>query len=459
MLPMARQTAVHSGCLCNEYVSLHNRHMKVVDAYQGTGDVEVLVDKNIIEKSQKFNLPVLPNYQRMAKRDIANSYTGAKKRMYVQALERIKEGYKLPTWSKIKMFLKADKFPRVDLEGPNAKAPRSIQFRSPEFNLLLASYLKPYEHGMYETLTSPVGLRCVAKGLNNVQRAENIIEAAKLFRDPVFLGMDHSKFDSCVRVTHLKWLHKQYMRTVKCNGLRNILRYVINNIGKSKNGIGYKIKGARMSGDFDTALGNTLINFLVITTGLEGIKHHILLDGDDSVLIVERSDLEGLKQKLIDHCLMMGFETVIEEYFHLHEIEFCRSKLIPTNPPRFARDPKRALSNYTITIKDYAGDSRLRYLAGVGKGELAASAGVPIMQAYALSRAKAHDNPLDIEELRIAYGVVDNPIEVDTMTRIYFEEQWGITIDEQLRIESQFETPTRVSPGHLLEYYNSLPYE
>lgn len=458
MLPEAYQVAVHTSCLCNEYLSLTTRHIRnVIPGYTAKDWEEH--DEYISEVCNNFNLPVLQGYERMPKVDVVNSYTGAKKRTYVQALGRIKEGVNLPRASKVSMFLKPDKFPRLLLEGSDPKPPRSIQFRTPEFNLLLASYLKPYEHGMYESLKSPIGLRCVAKGMNNVQRAENLVEASKSFRRPVYFGADHSKFDSSIRKVHLKWLHRQYKRSIKHRALKTLLKLMIKNRCKSKNGIKYVVEGTRMSGDFDTALGNTLINFLVLTTALGDIKHHLLIDGDDSVLIVEQDDADGLLEHIIYHCHRMGFQTKIDKFDTLHEVEFCQSKLLPSDPPRFSRNPRRALSNYTLTIKDYQGDARLRYLAGVGKGELAASAGVPIMQAYALSRAKASDKPMDIEELRVAYGVVDKPIEICHQTRVYFEAQWGITIDQQLRVESMLTTPTRVSNAELLKYYCDLPYE
>lgn len=447
--PLAYQVTTHAPCICNELASLHNRHMPVTVDELGDADYRA---------KRLFNLPVLHDYSPVSKLSVAMAYTGAKRHVYLRALHNLREGICYKRATRVSMFIKSDKYPRGDLEGPEPKMPRAIQFRSPEFNLSIACYLKPYEHGMYETLTSPVGLRVVAKGLNNLERAANIVEASQKFARPIYVLLDHSKFDSCVTEDMLKWTHRQYLRTVKSKHLRRLLRYTINNRGTTKNGIKYKVNGGRMSGDFDTALGNTIINFATITSGVKKFKHHLLIDGDDSVLILERFDWDTFVQyTLKDHCFKMGFNTKIEVATELCQVEFCRSKLIPTNPPRFARDPIRAMSNYSVTLKDYSGDARLRYLAGIGVGEMAASAGVPIMQAYALALARAHSNPMYIEELHVAYGKPGDPLDIDPESRAMFADQWGISPAQQEAIESAIQTPTRVTTSELLRYYELLP--
>lgn len=459
-LPLARQISAHSSCLCNEVLSLAGRHLhdKISLIVKGTEMYDYF-------NKYSFDLPTFPDYHPIPKQEVVDAYTGQKRNAYARALSNIREGLKIKQWSRVKMFIKTDKHATVDLESRvDVKYPRAIQARDKEFNLLMASYLKPYEHMMYAELKSPIGLRVVAKGLNNLERAANIQAAIPCFHRPIFILMDHSKFDSYVQEVYIRWTHRQYKRTIRGSLFRQLISKTIHNVGTSKHGVRYKVTGTRMSGDFDTALGNTMINYMVITSLLreKGVKHHILLDGDDSVLICEQHDWnaehDGLKLSLHmrSHCVMMGFVTKIFETTDPSEIEFCQSKYIEADPPRFARNPKRALSNYSVTLKDYAGDARLRYLAGVGRGELAASAGTPIMQAFSLALARAHTNPMFIEELAVAYGTASDPIDIDISVRNQYAEQWGIPVAEQLAIESQLTTPGRVSVDTLLHWYNCL---
>lgn len=449
--PQAYQVTTHSSCVCNEVVGLHNRHYPA--------SVDETYSVTYFHK-HCFNLPVLDDYKPTTKQEVVNAYVGHKKHVYTHALANLRQGLQLNRWTRISMFIKSDKYSRGSLESSDPKTPRAIQFRSPEFNLLEACKLKPYEHLLYKTLKSPIGLRVVAKGLNNVERATNIVEASAKFSHPVYILLDHSKFDSCVRVAHLKWTHKQYGRTIRNRFLRYLLSKTLRNRGRSKGGVRYTVEGGRMSGDFDTALGNTMINFMVLTSGVRKIRHHLLIDGDDSVLIMEAEDWDMLgEEKMKTHCALMGFKTKVEITRDLWQVEFCRSKLIPADPPRFARDPVRALSNYSVTLKDYSGEARLRYLAGIGQGEMAASAGVPILQAYALSLSRAHTNPMYIEELAVAYGPPGEPLTISPEVRVWFQEQWGIAPDQQQRIESSFVTPGRVATTELKRYYDLLPFE
>lgn len=401
----------------------------------------------------KIDLPVLSGWKKTSKKSIVLGYVGAKRRGYEAAYHNLTHNRKtLRALSTIKCFIKPDKIPADEIRD---KAPRLIQFRTPEFNLMIAAFLKPYEHELYETLKSNVGLRVVAKGLNNVQRAANIVEAAACFHRPVFLLLDHSKFDAHVTTEHLEWIHRQYYRTTKSKVLRYMMRFTLKNRGYTKNNIKYTCDAGRMSGDYDTALGNSMLNYVVLQKFVWGFKSHIFLDGDDSVVIVEKSDVDQIMQGF-DHFAYCGFKTECSVVHELHHVEFCRSRLLPSDPPRFARDPIRALSNYSVSEKDYAGDSRLRYLAGIGQGELAASCGVPVLQAFAVARARAHAKPMFLEHLHYAYGPPCEPMTIDMDTRIAFEQAYGIGIVRQLQLEAMMRTPNRVGVNELLDWYNSL---
>lgn len=362
---------------------------------------------------------------------VVADYTGGKRRMYEAARQKVLGPKFLKQWSAVSMFVKPDKYAAGEIAD---KAPRAIQFRTPMYNLMVASYLKPLEAEYYK-YTDECGLRVVAKGLNNLERAKNIVDAAGMFANPCYVLCDHSKFDSHVNEHHLKFLHKLYDHTFKSSQLQRLLRYQINNRCYSKGGIRYRVKATRMSGDYDTALGNTLLNHYLLDFVFNKVKHHIFLDGDDSVIVLDKADLKHIDFDLFSR---LGMTTTYEVVNELTEVEFCRSRLIDVHRiPRFARDARRALSNMGVTVANYPDERTwLRYFAGIGVGELAQSSGVPIIGAVALRLAQLSTKPILTPEMRFR-GEFSHWVTVDDQVRQEYYQQWGISPTEQILLEQQ----------------------
>nr|WKV33488.1 MAG: RNA-dependent RNA polymerase [Riboviria sp.] len=385
--------------------------------------------------------------------EVLKAYVGSKRRTYERAYQAVQGPRFYKQWAMVKMFVKPDKYAANVIRS---KAPRAIQYRDPAFNLMVATYLRPLEHNYYE-FKDKFDLRVVAKGLNNIERAQNLVDAAAMFENPVFVLLDHSKFDSHVRVEHLKFVHSIYHSVYKSRFLKFLLTHQIRNRGVTKGGIRYTVKGTRMSGDYDTALGNTLLNHYMLWKVFKLVKHHILLDGDDSVVVMEMRDLPQIDFGLFDR---MGMKTEWSVATEIEDVEFCRSKLLPLDPPRFAREAHRALSNQSISLRTYSGkDAWQRYLAGVGAGEMAASNGVPILGPCARKLAALHTNPI----YDPSYGFKGTPgdyIEPTMDARIAYWKAWGITPQEQLQIEADYVTP-ELEDGHLklsnVDWYESCP--
>lgn len=444
------QVATHTSCTCNELRALTERHL--------------------ITRGTKFDLPYfrkqcfdveVPFVEPIGKLEFIKHYSGAKRRSYANAYHTLQQVVSYDAISRIKMFVKPDKYPRGEIVS---KAPRAIQYRAPEFNMLVGRFLKPYEEAYYSSTNSPIGLRMIAKGMNNHQRAANIVEASTYFSNPVYLLLDHSKFDSCVNEYFLKWEHRQYNKQFKNGFLRFLLSKCIVNRCKSVNGVKYQVKGTRMSGDYATALGNCLVNHLLLSSWLKNIKHHILLDGDDSVVICERDDLLSLMQTF-GHFARMGFDTKCDIVYDINDVEFCRARLFPIDPPIFARPYERVLAHWNVA-NHHVDDSMLaRHCAGLGLGELACNAGVPILGP--LSRALANilpkgKTPLLQDKYKYAYGEVIGDETVTDEARETYHQVFGITPEDQKIIESNF-TPPRVDDPrvylNLLEHYESLQWQ
>uniref|UniRef100_V5GP63 RNA-directed RNA polymerase n=1 Tax=Anoplophora glabripennis TaxID=217634 RepID=V5GP63_ANOGL len=389
---MGYQINVHTSCICNELVALTNRHL--VDR------TYIPFDKRLWARISHSTERFYPRELRpVAYEDVIRGYSGAKKRSYHNAMVELRQFGLQPKHMMVKMFVKPDRYPVGDIEG---KDPRAIQYRSPHFNLAMGSYIKSFEEEIYSTIHYNVvsRTRVIAKGLNNYQRAELFLNKVEHFRNPRFVLLDHSRFDSTINVDHLKSTHRKYQRAFKSRQLYHLCRAQLHNTGYSKFGIKYRTKGTRMSGDCDTACGNSVINGDVLygfltESGVE--KYDIILDGDDSVVIVEATDIEKLDYTLFGR---MGFDTKHEVVKDIDEVEFCQCKIILAQQPVWVRNPARVLSHSSVSRKKFANKTYERWLSAVGQCEVASNRGVPVVQAYGEQLAALSDKPLVDDELR-----------------------------------------------------------
>lgn len=426
---MGYQVNVHANCVCNELISLHNRHL--VDRSMIPFDKALW--KRVTNRTLKYypqKLTPLP-YE-----EIVNSYSGAKKRTYWKAMWNVRTYGIERKHFVVKMFVKPDRYPTGDIGG---KDPRAIQYRSPEFNLAYGAYIKPYEEEIYPTVHYGVisKTRVIAKGLNNYQRAQLLLHKIDHFRRPVYVLIDHSRFDSTINVSHLRSTHKKYQRAFRSRTLGNLMRAQYKNVGYSKGGIKYRTLGTRMSGDPDTACGNTVVNgdalygFLT-ESGIE--KYDFVLDGDDSVVIVEQDDVERLDFGLFAR---LGFQTKWEVVKDLDEVEFCQSKLVLAQEPVLVRKPERVLSHTSYTRKKYPRRTIGRWIAAVGECERACNLGVPVLQTYGEKLASLTSNYFIDDEMRyrweLGQHVKSRPITADA--RATFALAFGVTWDIQVMME------------------------
>lgn len=420
---------VHSNCVCNEMRALTNRHL--VDRSYIPFDREFWY--RICRKTMKF---YPKGVRSMTFREVCARYTGDKKRLYVKAALELQQHGLLKKHSTVKMFVKPDRYPEDDC---SEKDPRAIQYRSPHFNLVMGSYIFPYEHLLYEQLKmgSVSGTRVIAKGLNPYQRAKLFREKASHFVRPKYLMFDHSRFDSTINVDHLATTHKRYMRAFKSKTLNSCLRAQLRNVGYSKGGIKYRTTGTRMSGDVDTGCGNSIVNAnclwaVLHYSGIE--KFDYLLDGDDSIVVIEQDDFTKLKLSLFARC---GFDTKFDHTNDINKVEFCQSRLVGDN---FVRKPLRVMSHTTVMRKVEPAKRVSGWLKAVGMCELAMNQGVPIIQSYAAKLASLQAKPLFDPEMMWRMGDLKpthKTTEVTAEARHQFALAFGVPEYLQVALEQQ----------------------
>lgn len=328
------------------------------------------------------------------------------------------------------------------------KEDRGIQFRSPTYNAALARHLLHVEHATYRELRNWDGTPVIAKGRSPLERGMLLAAMAQGYSDPIFVLMDHSRFDAHVNEWLLKEEHAYYLR---CRGsskeLKKLLRWQCESRGFSHGGIRYKIRAKRASGDLNTALGNSILNYGMIAAWIERIgnpKHNILLDGDDSVLVLERKEGDEWVTALQQHMLDCGMVTEVDVVDRLSEAEFCQSRVCwGEEGPVMVRNPLKVLDCLTKCPRAVDDTQSRRILAASALGELMQNPGVPVLSVaaaalYRISGGVCGFTTPDAYERFCIYWTSCIKEGVDDSMRVSFEEAWGITIPEQLAIEQYY---------------------
>lgn len=410
----------HSTCSCNELVALNNRH---------------LVDRTYIKFDKKYFTTMFNRYRFGNKtlepcsyKEIVNHYSGAKRKSYLSAMKELNEEGIHRKDTRVRMFVKMEKMME---DKVCSKAPRAIQFRSTKYNLAIGVYLHPFEQWFYTMPgDGPTRTRVVSKGLNPLQIALLLNDKMSVFRSPIFLSCDHSKFDSTIRKEHLKAEHSIYVRSYGSKYLARLLHYQLTNFGRTRHGHRYVVGGTRMSGDFNTGLGNSMINYIVLRSFVGDLKHEIMLDGDDSIVIVEQEDVHHLDRL---HFERMGFETKIDYTDDIRYAEYCQSRYVASDPPIMCRNPCRALSHAAVCLRKYEPSAYYDWFCSVVDCLYWTNPGMPfytMMKTHTIENFKI----LDEDYARKMQGVERIVLPVD---RQAFSDTWGISPHIQVHMEQQ----------------------
>lgn len=339
-----------------------------------------------------------------------------------------------------------------DYRRTTNKDPRGIQFRSRRYVAALACFLKPFEEAWYHKPgNGPTRTRQVAKGLNPRQRAMLLRKKAAAFRDPVYLLLDHSRFDSFVYEWLLKHEHKHYLHAYRGNPealkiLKQLLKQQIINRLRSRHGVKYKLRGTRLSGDFNTGLGNTVINEEMFESILAdwGIElFELLLDGDDSVIIIEREDLHKVDMSLFKYYHMKTKLNVVDRF---EDVEFCQCKPVEVEPGQWtmARNPVRFLQHFTTQRNDN-GPEKWSTVAGYALCEFVANNGVPVLSVLCAEVYKH----LEKRQINFKHSGLSKQmlrplqyehriISITPEARASFAKAWGIEVPQQIALETMF---------------------
>jgi hypothetical protein len=375
---------------------------------------------------------------------VIDHYTGAKRKAFEEAYESLKLNHLTKEDGKVRMFIKADKS-----HDRECKAPRAIQFRSKRYGLTWARYVHPIEQALYP-YKDWTGTRVCAKGRNGLQRANDLLKKSQAFSEPLFLCLDHSKFDAHITTELLQAEHTFYKGLFNRPNRKAVdylcsMQYL--NQGTTKNGTRYSTPGTRMSGDQSTALGNTVVNLLVLSSWLSGHKHSVYVDGDDSVVIVEAQDktIPDMHVSMNEMCMETKEDQRTQNF---EEVEFCQCR--PVETPTgwlMVRNPFRAMARMGWNVINLPEKARQRWIKSVGMCELAMGSGIPIVQAAALAMMRAGSGEYLVTDRHYQANLMRRPTKavpspIHPSTRASFARAWGLSPAEQMALEASLTVTT-----------------
>lgn len=396
----------------------------------------------------------LPSTAPISHDSFVMSYKGRKQEVYKQALREIREaGSNVKDDAKLNVFVKFEKTDHTSKKDP---VPRVISPRDPKFNIRVGRYLKPLEDRLFKSLGKLFGHKTVIKGVNAVRSAELLREKWDMFREPVAVGLDASRFDQHVSLDALRWEHLIYLNCFKQrkhhDRLRRLLKLQELNtcVGYTPDGkLKYNVKGTRMSGDMNTSLGNCVLMCSMIKAYLmeRGINGQLANNGDDCVVFMEKVDLNHFSDGLYDWFLALGFNMAIEApVYQFDEIEFCQTKPVFDGLGWImCRNPHTAINKDSVMLKPYASASEFRgWLDAVGTGGLAMAGGIPVFQELYRTyqrcgqRRKISEDLLPWSFTNMSKGMTRQYGTVSPAARASFYWAFDVTPDEQIALEDYY---------------------
>jgi len=379
----------------------------------------------------------------MTTEQFVDTYTGVKRKAYqrtaddleVRPLER-KDAF-------IAAFIKDEK---TNLSRKSDPCPRIIQPRSKRFNLCIGKILKPMEKPIFHAMARIFGSDVVMKGLNASQRGRILEEKWARFEKPVGILLDATRFDQHCNADIIAAERRVFESvTTDVEELRRLNRMrAVNTCFARVSGGGFKysVKGGRMSGDMDTALGNCMTMCAMTWTFMRylGIKFEYMNDGDDGVLIVEEQNRQLVLDNFQWYFLDFGFSMKLEGIANvIEEVEFCQAQPVFNGEQYvFVRNPYICLGKDSLSLRGLTDTDSLRELSNsIGWCGLSLAGDMPIFWRFYSSMIYG-DDPGRVYNTGMAFlskGMSPKIKPPSMATRLSFQRAYRLSPDDQMAIE------------------------
>ncbi len=385
---------VHASCLSNIYRGIMERVFYVKDEFG-----------RFVPTPQPFSGFHFPKFvQHIVRKcgvinpyshdQFVGCYVARKRAAYEVAAQEVKKGNLLRRHAFIQAFGKVEK---IDFGAKPDAVQRVVSPRDKRYNISVGLFIKAMEHPIYGAIDDLFGGPTVMKCLNYQQRASAIVSKWRRFGTPIAIRADAKRFDQHVSEQALKFEHSVYLKLCPTNSrteLSQLLRWQQTNIGyvRTKQGtIKYKVNAKRASGDMNTGLGNVLIMCALLyeyKTKL-GLQFELVDDGDDYVIITDKSEEHIVYSTIQQFFITYGFEMdVAQPVYSLEELVFCQTQPVWDGEDWImVRTPHMGLMKDTssMIVEEFVRNGQVvsqpNILRTIGKGGLSLCRGIPIYDA------------------------------------------------------------------------------
>nr|QZZ63389.1 hypothetical protein [Leuven Tombus-like virus 5] len=399
--PSMTKHHIFQSCSSNEFRGMKNRH---VIEQLGCNTQFVLWSKKFLATLE------LPSVTPMSEEELIESRPARMKKRYTAGLA---VPFDKKHHTRVSCFIKNEK---MDVSKPK---PRCINFRNSIFTANLAKWTVPIEKLLsHFELKDNGGVPFMSKGRNAIELGRMLHNAYQVASKRYIHLVDHSAYDGSITVDHIRIEESWYHKMCTNKELSDLIKLQRLNKITSRNGVKAKCKGVRMSGDANTSLGNSVINYVMLRYQYPDAV--IIVNGDDSVIY---SDQEKPRFEWSE-VGMVSKTSVVTEFI---DLEYCQSKPVFTEAGWvMMRDPFRTMSRmaYRLTAGK---DSDWFHTLGVG--ELHSNPYDPFMQAMAngfLKRGKNGRYRRHLVEYRHNVGWVKDVIPPTILSTISWQTTFSI---------------------------------
>lgn len=338
---------------------------------------------------------------------------------------------------------------------PVYKAARGINSRTDEFKVRVGPVFKLIEEQLFK-------MEYFIKHTPVDERAQEIKD--KLYQAGAhIIGTDYTSFESLfteeLMMACEMQLYSYMTQNIDDSDWYKIVEYALTGTNKCyfRNKFVISVSATRMSGEMCTSLGNSFTNFMAMKfiakeIGMRSLKSRI--EGDDGIFT-----FYGPKPTAQDFA-DIGLIIKIDEYESLTEGSFC-GIIADEHEMINVTDPIDVLLNFGWTTRDYALSGVKKKLELLKAKSLSLAyqyPGCPILSSladYGLRICK--DSKYSVKDMNEYERLIflkmhekyKNNIprkQVGYVTRLLVEKRYGITVDDQLIIESYLDNKTELSP-------------
>nr|QHD64756.1 RdRp [Plasmopara viticola lesion associated tombus-like virus 2]QLL27745.1 putative RdRp [Leveillula taurica associated tombus-like virus 1] len=277
------------------------------------------------------------------------------------------------------------------------------------------------------------------------------------------IGLDASRFDQHVSVEALQWEHEFYYSLCSDPSYRKQLRLWLSwqlknkGFGNCSDGsLKYEVDGTRCSGDMNTGMGNCLIAscLLIAYCRERGVGFELANNGDDCVIFIKKRDINKFSIGLSHWFTEMGFNMVVEApVFQLERVVFCQAQPVFDGFSwTMVRDPRTCIAKDCVSLKPWRNEKEYTsWIKCVGLSGTSLAGGIPVLDSFYRSfvRAGGDAKPLSLSDPTLtgglfwaAKGMNRRHFSVSDDARVSFYTAFGITPDEQVCLEEEYNSST-----------------